>query len=48
MNRSEEIAKLIRDAFHNPAPKNEVLTGFSGEKLLSTLINLAKFNLTQE
>jgi hypothetical protein len=48
MNRFEEIAQRIRDAYQNPAPKNEVLTGFSGEKLLSTLINLAKFNLTQE
>lgn len=47
MNRSEEIAQQIRDAFQNPAPKNEVLTGFSGEKLLSTLINLAKFNLSE-
>lgn len=47
MKNFDNIRQAILDANTNPAPVNDVLGGFSGEKLLSTLINLSKIELNE-
>jgi predicted O-methyltransferase YrrM len=48
MNSFQDFAQAIENANAQPALTNEVLTGFSGEKLLSTLINLSKIALNKD
>lgn len=48
MNQFETIYSSIIEAINNPLQKHAELTGFSGEKLLSSLINLSKLNLNED
>lgn len=45
MSHFQKIESAIQNAIDHPKKSNEFLTGFSGEKLLNTLINLSKYNL---
>lgn len=48
MDRFKILTQAIVSADTQPMPANDILTGFSGEKLLNTLINLSKVALDDD
>lgn len=48
MEHFQKIHEAIDNAINKPCEVHKELSGFSGEKLLSSLMNLSKYNLNQE